>query len=263
MTVPLLSTCFAACAATPPRTSLDDEPPRIVSAFFGLDHALPPQSSLLLECREAPGADGIPVTFSRRVVGPIDPLTFTVITRSGAQLHPACATTRPASSPFKNHTVLLIGELGREATDPPVKVVIGGPLALAGGVDAHGLSAPVIALSNGPEMVLALGFKAGSIPSDCPVPGTRTVVMVVWAGGVKPAPDKDAEAHRTGYTVVTATDSLAPFALGDLNDGNNYVHLCLDREVQPVRIRFAPGVLVDPNGDRNPETSVDVSLERP
>jgi hypothetical protein len=204
----------------------------------------------------------MPVTFSRRVVGDVDPQAFTVRTRSGASVHPVCATTRPARSPYKDHTVLLIGELGREPTDAPVAVEVTGKLALAGGVDAKGLSAPVISLAAGPTLVLALGLSAGSIPSDCPAPRTRTVVVVVWAGGITPAPGADDEAHRGGYEVVTPEGTVAPFALGDLHDGDNYVHLCLDRPLRPDRVRFAPGILVDPRGDRNPATSVEVSLER-
>ena len=43
----------------PDRTSLEDQPPRMVSAFFGLDNAV--QGSRFK------GADGMPVTFSRRL----------------------------------------------------------------------------------------------------------------------------------------------------------------------------------------------------
>ena len=58
----------------PERTSLDDQPPRMVSAFFGLDNDLPRR-----RLRSMPGLDGMPVTFSRRVEGPVEPAAFTVI----------------------------------------------------------------------------------------------------------------------------------------------------------------------------------------
>jgi hypothetical protein len=260
--VALVATSLVGCAraAPPPFTTLDDEPPRLVSAFFGLDHALPGNARWL--CLEAPGADGMPVTFSRRVVGDVDPRAFTVRTRSGARLHPRCATTRPARSPSKDHTVLLIGELGHEPTDPPVEVEVTDTLALAGGVDAKGLKAPVIPLADGPTLVLALGLVPGAIPSDCPAPRTRALVVVVWAGGVTPAPGADDEAHRAGYQITTSAGTTKPFALGDLHDRDNYVHLCLDTAARPESVRFAPGILVDPRGDRNPETSVDVNRQR-
>jgi hypothetical protein len=247
-------------AVPPPRTTLDEQTPRLVSAFFGLDHALPQEARGL--CLEAPGANGMPVTFSRRVVGDIEPRAFTVRTRSGARLHPTCATTRPARSPYKNHTVLLIGDFGREPTDPPLEVEVTGALALAGGVDAKGLSAPVIPLAEGPRLVLALGLEPGAIPSDCPAPRTRAMVAVVWAGGVTPAPGADDEAHRAGYEVTTSAGTIKPFALGDLHDRDNYVYLCLDEPARPERVRFAPAIVVDPRGDPNPETAVAVSPQR-
>lgn len=69
---------------TIPKTNLDHEPPRLVSAFFGLDDALPKMAAQF--SAEAPGKDGMPVTFSRRVMdGPsVNPKAFTVKTRSGA-----------------------------------------------------------------------------------------------------------------------------------------------------------------------------------
>jgi hypothetical protein len=93
-------------------------------------------------------------------------------------------------------------------------------------------------------------------------PRTRAIVVVVWAGGVTPAPGTDDDAHRAGYEVTTSTAVIKPFALGDLHDRDNYVHLCLDVPVRPERVRFAPGIVVDPAGDPNPETSVAVSLQR-
>jgi hypothetical protein len=45
------------------------------------------------------GADGMPVTFSKRIADPgsLEPEAFTIITRSGARLQPLRVTTRPAS----------------------------------------------------------------------------------------------------------------------------------------------------------------------
>lgn len=252
------SLALAACAHVPvPRPALDEAPPRLVSAFFGLDHALPPESRWL--CAEGPGRDGLPVTFSRRVVGRVDPSAFTVTTRSGSRLHPTCATTAPATGRSKNHTVLLIGELGAEPADPPVRVEVTGSLPLEGGADAQGLNAEITPLDAGPTLVLAFAGAPKAVDSSCPV-GARQVVVVVWAGGVTPAPGKTAEDHRAGYRVSTTEGPVTPFALGDLGDRDNYVHLCLDTDAAATRVSFAPGLLVDPRGDANPETSVEVSL---
>jgi hypothetical protein len=240
----------------PPRTSLDDAPPRLASAFFGLDHAMPEGSRRL--CLDGPGLDGMPVTFTRRVVGPIDASAFTVTTASGARRHPRCATTQPASGAAKDHTVLLIGELGRDPADPPLQVEVTGALPLAGGADGHGLSGPVTPLAAGPTLVLALGLAPGAIDSDCPS-GTQQLVVVVWAGGVTPGPGQSEEAHRQGYRVQTQGGEEVPFALGDLGDHDNYEHLCLHTKDPARQVRFAAGVLVDPRGDLNPATAVEVS----
>lgn len=238
---------------------MDERPARMLSAYFGLDHAMPETARGL--CFHAPGQDGMPVTFSRRVVGPITPEAFTVRTKSGALHHPSCATTRPADGPAKDHTVLLIGDIGREPNDPPVSVEVTGHLALDGG-DAIGLSSPVTPLADGPSMLMALAFRVDHATTDCPLPRTRQVVAVVWAGGVRNAPGVLEEAHRIGYRVTTRGGTRTPFALADLGDRDNYEHLCLDTDEVPERISFGAGLLIDPRGDANPETSVDVSSAR-
>ena len=101
------------------KTSLDEEPPQLLNAFFGLDKL--PLRALPLWSK-APGKDGMPVTFSRRVRDPIDETAFTVITMSGKQLKPGFATLLPADAPDERHTVLLIGELANMPDDPPVTV---------------------------------------------------------------------------------------------------------------------------------------------
>lgn len=244
-----------------PKTNLDFEPPRMVSAFFGLDNALPKIATQFHP--EAPGKDGMPVTFSRRVLGGpiVNPKAFTVKTRSGALRQPLFATTAPASALGKGHTVLLIGDLGSEPADPPVSVEVTGELPLEGGANGKGLSAPVIPLADGPTLVLALGYKAGEFPCDTPA-RTRQVVVAIWAGGVKPKPGADDAAHLKGYRVATSQGEVRPIALGGLHDNDNYVFLFLATDTPAERVTFAPGIVVDPRGDVNPETSVAVSPAR-
>lgn len=74
------------CARAPPKSVIDVEPVRLLNAFFGLDDALPPQSMWL--CAQAPGKDGMPVTFSHRFASAPPPSAFQVTTASGATLTP-------------------------------------------------------------------------------------------------------------------------------------------------------------------------------
>ena len=228
-------------------TPLDEQPLRMVSAFFGLDNALPPR-----------GMDGMPVVFSRRVEEPIDPTAFTVVTRSGARLQPGFATTRPANGVDQRHTVLLIGELGSEPDDPPVMVEMTGRLALAGDADPLGMSVPVTPLGDGPSLVLAFTSDPAEIESDCPAE-TRQIVVVVWDGGVRPVPGVTPDDHRLGYSVATTAGEVVPMALANLGDGDNYEHLCLDTVATPLRASMRGGLLMDPRNDPNSATDVAIA----
>lgn len=253
---------LAGCAATPPPpTALDQQPPELVNAFFGLDDSLPPQSIAI--CPEAPGRDGMPVTFSRRVVGNgfqgagVDPAAFTVVTQSGQQKKPVCASLRPAVGPDERHTVLLVGDFGGRIDDPPVQVVVTGHLPLEGGADGFGLAVDVTPLEAGPSIVLAMGYPAGGRDFDCPE-GTRQVVDVVWSGGVVPGPGQTPESHREMYSVTTETGEVKPIALRGVDDNDNYERLCLDTESPATRVNAAERILQDPRGDLNPPTSLNV-----
>lgn len=253
----LVACVLSSCASPPPpRTSLDDEPLTLRNAFFGLDDAMPAEAFFL--CRGGAGLDGMPVTFSRRLQEQPAPEAFAVITREGVVKTPLCATTEPAAGPAKNHTVLLIGDLG-SVDDPPQEVRIVGDLVFAGddGATGRGLRVDVTPLEDGPTLVLAIAYAPGEIPSDCPRSSTQ-IVMVVWAGGVQPREGADQEDHRRAYEVTTTSGTLTPPALGDLNDRDNYVHLCLDTNAVVSTVRARGGVVVDPRGDLNPETEINV-----
>lgn len=258
----LLSACN-----TPPRpmpsTAIDRAAPQLLSAFFGLDNAL--QGPTRLICREAPGSDGMPVILSRRVApsatsgrtGTVDAEVFEVALSSGERRAPACAALAPARDASERHTLLLVGEFGSEE-DPPLQVTVVGSLPLEGGADARGLSVAVTPLEEGPELVLAFRYTPADLETDCPR-ATRQVVVVVWAGGVTLAEGRTDEEHRTMYRVETESGTVAPDALVDLGDNDNYEHLCLGGAALPVRVHAAAGVVLDPRGDPNVETSVDVS----
>jgi len=250
------------CAAALPVTTLEEEPPRLLNAFFGLDDALPDEVFWL--CPGGGGTDGMPVTFSRRLSGSVPPAAFAVVLRSGAKKTPLCATTAPANEASENHTVLLVGDLGG-VDDPPLRVEVVADLwadGVGGAVDnARGASVEVTPLPAGPTMVLAIAMTPGAITSDCPS-ATRQLVMVTWSGGVVPDVDANQEMHRLAYTVTTDVGDVTPMALGDLDDRDNYVHLCLDSDATVQRVRARAAVLVDPNHDENPETSVTVFTAR-
>ena len=100
-----------------------DSSPTLLSAFFGLDNALPFAVNLL--CFGGAGDDGMPVVFSHRISSDsVRPEQFQITTRSGQLTTPECATLRPAGDPGERRTVLLIGEFGNADTDPPEVVTI-------------------------------------------------------------------------------------------------------------------------------------------
>jgi len=246
----------------------------LLSAFFGLDNALPRMARLI--CRGAPGKDGMPVIFGAE----IDHTTlqagdFRVTTASGATGDMHCVTLLPATDAGELRTVLLVGEFGDAETDPPVSVEIVGHLhAIDGTMDFRGATVDVTPLAPGPSLVMAeivdpaardLGLgQRRTDGDDCPSEGIAHAVRVVWAGGVTLANgDEPGEAERDLYRVtVRAADGtereITPVALADLGDGDNNHLLCLDTGDTPVSVSFPAGVLTDPNDDLNPATSVAV-----
>lgn len=250
----MVALAAVACSpnSTSPRTELDDQPTRMVSAFFGLDNEI--------HTLRFKGADGMPVTFSKRVADPdsLEPEIFTVISRSGKRVHPLRVTTRPANAASKRHTVLLIGEFGNEPEDPPIKVEVTSQLILAGGDNAQGLSAQVTPLEDGPSLVLAYAVSPKDFAEDFP-PETKQIVVAVWNGGVEPMGGVTDEDHRLGYSVDTENGSAAqPIGVGDIG-GDNYEYLYLDTESTALRVSMKSNLLMDPRLDGNPATSIEVA----
>lgn len=259
------------CTATaPPADGRLGEPSQdapsavILDAFFGLDDALPLAANA--PCLGGEGMDGMPVTFSRRVQ-PERPeaASFLVITRGGQRLTPRCATLRPAIDPTERHTVLLVGELGDEPDDPPVRVEIVGSVPLLGGGDAMGLSTDTVTpLTDGPSLRIAYVYAPEALPeSTCPRPSTTQVIQLTWAGGVRaPTGEELGEPARKQMSVTLEDGAVVtPIALADLGDNDNYTHLCLE-ETSPARsVTVKAGVAVDPRGDTNPETTIPVTTD--
>ena len=252
------------------------EAPRIelgapLSAFFGLDNGLPVGANRI--CQGAAGQDGMPVVLSQTVdAGTVQPEDFRIVTRSGAERTPICSTLGPARDPGELRTVLLIGEFGDAADDPPMKVLVVGDLFSDGvtgeQVNFRGTQTEVTPLDAGPSLVLAEvvpedGWSTEGRGSRCP-DGVLQVVRATWAGGVRlPNRGELGDPERLLYRVTVerpdgSSDEIAPAALADLGDGDNNHHLCLDTTAPAVSVSFPAGHLVDPNQDLNPDTHVAV-----
>lgn len=260
-----------------PRKS-GDQSAELLSAFFGLDNALPLLSRQI--CKGAPGKDGMPVIFSTE----IDHTTlqagdFRVTTASGAVGKMTCVSLLPATDAGELRTVLLVGEFGNAETDPPVRVEIVGHLhSIDGTLDFRGAQIDVTPLAAGPTIVMAevadptaqdlgLGLRRTK-GSTCPADGIRQAVRVVWAGGVRPViSDQSGNVVRDRYRVTVRADDgtqrdIRPAALADRGDGDNNHLLCLDTADVPVAVSFPAGGLTDPNDDLNPATSAAVRPAR-
>jgi len=258
------------------RTHADGRDATLISAFYGLDSSLPKRPTDRVACKGGGGGDGMPVIFSHEVdIKTLEPGDFRIITASGAVKTVTCLTLAPADDPGELRTALLTGEYG-SAADQPVKVdVIGNVLSLDGVVNFNGSSVAVTPLEAGPTMVWAeivpqaqweLGRPATRLPwgggERCPV-GTKQVVRVAWGGGVTkpngPAPADDKERQLYKVTISRtggATAEIAPFALADLNDGDNNHLLCLDTTDAVTSVFFPAGYLTDPREDPNPDTRI-------
>ena len=96
----------------------------LVSAFFGLDNALP---SLLL-CNQQGGLiDGMPVNFKFPLdASSLSETDFEVLDSLGNIHTPMCVSLAPANENGENRTVLLLGEFGTAVTNPPVEVRVVG-----------------------------------------------------------------------------------------------------------------------------------------
>lgn len=269
---------LAAASLLPvPCISQEPSPPgttsaRLLSAFFGLDNGLGVGINRI--CPGASGQDGMPVVLSHT----IDPATlqredFRVVTRSGSERTPLCVTLAPARDPGELRTVLLIGELGDAANDPPVKALVVGDLlsdGKAGGpVSFRGTETQVIPLDAGPTLALAEvvpeeEWSVSGRGSACP-PGAQQVVRATWTGGVRlPNGDDPGDAERELYRVTVerpdgSREEIAPAALAELGDNDNNHLLCLSTADRAVSVAFPAGHLVDPNRDLNPDTQINVT----
>lgn len=248
----------------------------LISAFFGLDNGLPNFTTDRVACEGGGGADGMPVIFSHEVdITTLEPGDFRIRTASGVTRPVTCLTLAPADDPGELRTALLAGNLGSAEDEPATVEVIGNVLALDGSLNFKGARIAVTPLKAGPTMVWAeivpvahweLGRAATRLPwgggSRCPV-STTQIVRVTWGGGVsKPGGSDSADdVERRLYRVTVirpggAAGEITPFALADLNDGDNNHLLCLDTTDTVKAVFFPAGHLTDPREDLNPDSRI-------
>jgi hypothetical protein len=247
----------------------------LLSAFFGLDNGLFQIANLI--CNDAAGKDGMPVIFSTEV----DHTTmqagdFKVTTAAGKTGTMHCVSLLPATDAGELRTALLIGEFGNADGDPPARVeIIGNLHSIDGTLNFKGASLAVTPLAPGPSLVLAQRVSSAEVDkglglprtkgSACPAQGVEQQIRVVWAGGVTlPNGDEPGDAERRLYKVTVraadgTTRDIFPAALANLGDGDNNHVLCLDSADSAVSVTFPAGILKDPNGDLNPQTSIRLS----
>ena len=249
-------------------SQIKSSPPTLLSAFFGLDNAMPFAINILCFC--AAGDDGMPVVLSHRISSDsLRPEQFQITTRSGQLKTPECATLRPAGDPGERRTVLLIGEFGNADTDPPEVVTIVEDLLsdMAAPLNFKGQSVEVTPLSEGPSMVLAESVDREEWAVDrrgtqCPSEGVRQIIRVTWNGGVRLANrDEPGDAEKGLYSIKMEPEQgesyiTHPIAIAELGDNDNHHFLCLDTDDKASAVSFPSGHFIDPNRDLNPDTSV-------
>jgi len=245
------------------------QPPSLLSAFYGLE-ALPGRANLI--CSGSAGKAGIPLIFPLELdIGTLQAADIVVKTKSGLTRGVHCVSPGPAVDPGEFRTILLMTE-NFSKDDPPAKVsVVGNLLDKTGRYNFKGQSIDVIPLSAGPTLILGEIVPKADWSKKAPTPGatatacpatTQQVVRAVWTGGVTRLDKADVgEEERRAYRVVVAgadgtEREIVPFALADLQDGDNNHDLCLDTTDRPRSVSFPAGKLVDPNGDPNPATSI-------
>ncbi len=249
----------------------------LLSAFYGLDDALPPLARFLV-CGGSLGSDGMPVVFSEELdLETVQAGDFRVVLADGRRGEIVCVTPAPATDSGEIRTILMIGDFGSAENQPARVEISGNILSHDHRFNFRGGQVDVIRLEHGPSLILAeivppdewdLGQSATRFPfgggSGCSQ-STRQVVRVVWTGGVtKPGGGDVDDVERTAYRVFVHSGAddpveMTPFALGDLGDGDNNHELCLDTEAPAVRVAFPAGLLTDPREDLNPATEIVVA----
>ena len=261
--------CFLLLQISYSQTNTEQvEQDTLVSAFFGLDNALP---SIL--CNQLGSLlDGMPVNFRF----PLDSSSlsgtdFEVVDSLGNIHIPMCAVLAPANENGENRTVLLLGEFGTAVTNPPVEVRVVGDLftidTLSGEsvcsaiINLNGITTTnVIPLANGPSLFFAQRID-GNL-NECNS-GTQTI-QVAWDGGITPYISGDIESDLFQYYIGYSDSSGVliphiPISIADIDDNDNFHQLCFSTSDEIVKISMMANTVEDPNHDPNLYSEIDVS----
>ena len=218
------------------------------------------------------GEDGMPIVFSEDLnPASVDPSDFLITTASGETYASLAASVNPSNEPGELHTVLIAGEFGTAPTgidpgDPPVSLSLVGPLMTVDGVLISPQSVDVIPLADGPTLVYAETVDIAPTEDDF-VPGSEMVLRAIWAGGIvatdgnEVTQDEWSEYVLSGFDDQGNTVELSPYAIGDLNDNDNNHLLYFDQSIIPQTLFLPEGLVIDPNGDANPNTTVTIVPE--
>lgn len=246
----------------------------LLSAFFSVNNALP--NNVRSFCKDGPDMDSLPVVASDEIdETTLDPEDFEVTLLDGSKAVPICASLRPADEANENRTIHLIGEFGDPVTNPAITVKVVGDLR--GEVRSDGLTPifldaeeSVTALASGPAIVFAekiitteleLADTTTTMGTACPRTGTKQALRIMWDGSVtKDGATEITDTERVKFRVVLrlrdgSRKRVTPFAMGDLNDGDNVQDLCLKQGARPISVRVKAGAVADPNGDLNATVS--------
>ena len=241
----------------------------IVSAFFGLDNALP---SLLLCNQQAGLIDGMPVNFKFPLdASSLSETDFEVLDSLGNIHTPICVSMAPANENGENRTVLLLGEFGTAVTNPPVEVRVVGDLftidTFSGEsvcseiINLNGITTTnVIPLADGPSLFFAQRIN-GNL-NECNA-GIQTI-QVAWNGGVTPynssVSESDLFQYYVGYSYCSGVlIQHEPISIADINDNDNFHQLCFSTSDEIVKISMMSNAVEDPNHDPSLYSEIDVS----
>ena len=242
----------------------------LVSAFFGLDNALP---SIL--CNQLGSLlDGMPVNFRFPLdSSSLSETDFEVVDSLGNIHIPMCAVLAPANENGENRTVLLLGEFGTAVTNPPVEVrvvgdlfttdTISGESACSEIINLNGITTTnVIPLDDGPSLFFAQRID-GSL-DECNS-GTQTI-QVAWNGGITPYISGDTESDLFQYYIGYSDSSgvlipHVPISIVNINDNDNdnFHQLCFSTSDEIVKVSMMANTVEDPNHDPNSYSEIDVS----
>jgi len=236
---------------------------KVLSAFFGLDNALP--KTAIGISPKAPGKDGMPIVFSHELEpSSLDESDFKIKTSKGEIYKVDVVTLRPAVEAFELRTVLLIGDYGNAPDNEPVEVEIVGDLMARSGQNFKGQKVTVTPLRKGPFISYAEHFtidedtypyvKRGN-GCDCPK-RTTTVVRTVWAGGVRAMNgeelgDNELEQFKVILKRRNKTIEVHPFQIADIDDSDNNIDLCIKEKGVPVSVSVNANTAIDPRDDAN------------